>query len=197
MAIELECTVRVESLEAIREQLLAAGAKYIGRVLEDNRLFDRSDGALRAGDCGLRVRSVRVMEGPDQASTLTYKGPRTDSAFKSRDEIEVEIGDTAAMAGILRALGYSESVVYEKRRESWMLGACRIELDELPELGVFAEVEGPTEAAIRGVLETLGLVRSEDLEQSYAAMVAKHGETSGSRPIMLRFEHSQQRGKQL
>ena len=155
MAIELECTVRVASLEAVREKLRAAGAEYMVRVLEDNKLFDSLDGSLRKADCGLRIRSASVMEGLDQAPTLTYKGPRTDCAFKSRRELEVAISDAATAAQLLRALGYSESVVYEKRRESWSLSGCRIELDELPALGVFVEVEGPNEPAIREVLATL------------------------------------------
>ncbi len=178
MSVELECKVRVPSLEAVRDELRTAGAKYVGRVLETNRLFDRDDGELKNTGCGLRVRSVEVLDGQGPGATLTYKGPRTDSAFKCREETEVGIGDPAAMASILHALGYHERVVFEKRRESWVLGSCDIELDELPKLGTFVEVEGPDENAIREALSALGLAAAEVVNDSYVSMAAAVGGTS-------------------
>lgn len=187
MPIELECKVRVPSLVPIRDRLRAAGAKYVGRVLETNRLFDRPDGSLQQAGCGLRVRSVEVLDGRGPAASLTYKGPRTPSMFKRREEIEVDIGDSEAMTEVLHALGYTERVVFEKRRESWLLGPCRVELDELPKLGTFVEVEGPDEAAIRTGMGALGFSESGSIKQGYVSMVAALG-GDGARPVILRFE---------
>ena len=188
MAIELECKVRVESLATVRERLKAAtGAEFVGRVLEENRLFDREDGSLRRAGCGLRVRSTRVVEGTAQSPTLTYKGPRAPGPFKRREEIELQIADAATMGEILHALGYSERVIFEKRRESWRLPPCRVELDELPRLGTFVEVEGPSEAAVREALTTLAIADREPVSQTYVSMVVETGTADQALPIVLRF----------
>ena len=188
MPVELECKTRIGSLAGVREKLRAAGAEYVGRVLETNRLFDRDDGSLRRAGCGLRVRSVKVLDGTGPPATLTYKGPRQESAFKRRVETEVEISDEQGMCGILQALGYSERIVFEKCRESWRSGPCRIELDELPELGAFVEVEGPDEAAIREVLAALRLSEDALIDQSYAAMVAGRAGEETPSPVTLLFD---------
>jgi len=188
--VELECKVRVESLAAPRERLRAAGAQRVARVLEENRLFDRPDGSLRLAGCGLRVRSVRVLAGTAAKATLTFKGPRAAGVFKQREEIEVEIDDAETMGGILRALGYAERVVFEKRRESWLLGPCRVELDELPELGTFVEVEGPDETAIRTALAAISLESLPPIARSYAAMAAELLEARPGAGRALRFPPS-------
>lgn len=187
MPIELECKVRVPSLVPIRGRLQSAGASWVGRVLETNRLFDRRDDSLREAGCGLRVRSVEVLDGRGPAATLTYKGPRTPSLFKRREEIEVDIGDTEAMTEVLHALGYAEKIIFEKRRESWLLDPCHVELDELPKLGTFVEVEGPDERAIQDVLSSTGLAEAEHVSEGYAAMTAALG-GDGARPVIVRFE---------
>ena len=43
---------------------------------------------------------------------------------------------------------------------SWKLGGCTVELDELPHLGTFVEIEGPSEAAILKVRDQLQLDRA-------------------------------------
>ena len=185
MPVELEYKARLASIGAVRERLRGAGAEYVGRVLETNRLFDRPDGSLRAAGCGLRVRSVAVLDGNGPSATLTYKGSRMTGPFKRRDEEEVAVSDPRAMTRILLSLGYEERVVFEKRRESWLVPPCRVELDELPELGWFVEVEGPNEAAIRAALASMGLAESEHLDQSYVSMVASlnRSRTAGGLPL--------------
>ncbi|HVP12045.1 MAG TPA: class IV adenylate cyclase [Phycisphaerae bacterium] len=188
MPIELECKVRVSSHAGLREKMRSAGAVFISKVAETNTLFDLPDRSLQRAGCGLRVRSTVTVEGQDHGATLTFKGARTPGAFKRREEIELTVGDAAAMAGVLRALGYTERIIFEKRRESWRLGACRIELDEMPRLGLFVEVEGPDESAIRSALAALGLAENQSIIDSYASMVANLADRDDARPIMLRFE---------
>ncbi len=188
MAIELEIKIHVESHEPIRIALRDAGAEYVSRVLETNRLLDLPDGALRRAGCGLRVRSVEVLDGDGPAATLTYKGPREAGRFKRREELEVVVEDAAAMLSILLALGYGERIVFEKRRESWRMDDCRVELDEVPLLGTFVEVEGPTEAAIDAAVERLGLAGQATEPQSYVGLLAESADDRDSDPREFRFE---------
>lgn len=201
MPVELESKIAVDSHDAVREKLRAAGAVPEGRVVETNRLFDNAERALFRAGCGLRVRTavqVDALWHPMQAkvspadsrchtSTFTFKGPQQESGFKRREEIELAIENPEGMTALLAGLGYTPWLVYEKRRESWTLGACTIELDEIPRLGCFVECEGPDEAAIQAALATLGLGGEPNIVHSYPGLIAKHLGESAPRPLTLRF----------
>jgi len=187
MPDELESKIRVAEHEPVRGRLREANAEYLGRVLETNRLFDDDKWTLLKGGCGLRVRSCRTLDGPEQPATLTYKGPLRDGAFKRKSEIEIEIADAVSMVGILAAMGFSEWIIFEKNRESWRLPPCEVELDEVPGLGLFVEVEGPDEAAIRAALARLGLDPRQSTRRSYVAMLAEGANTCAPRPLEFKF----------
>lgn len=186
MPTELECKLAVADHAPIRTALRDAGAAPVGRVVEINHLFDRPAGDLRRADCGLRVRTAEAVDRDETRATLTYKGPRCDGAFKQREEIEVVIDDAAAAIRILESLGYAEQLRFEKRRETWRLSDCTIELDEIPPSQRFIEVEGPDESAIRGVLDKLGLDPAASIRDSYVAMILA-GREDDPRPIIARF----------
>lgn len=185
--MELECKLAVESHDPTRAALRAAAAAYGGRVLEENRLLDRADGSLRASGCGLRVRRIQALDGQSvEAGSVTFKGPPRDSAYKLREEIETAVADPGAMAGLLRAIGLTETIVFEKRRETWRLGECMVDLDELPKLGRFVEIEGPSEAAIHDAIARLGLTGATEIRENYAALIAR-AVGGGGGVIELRF----------
>jgi len=171
MPVEIEAKFAVQSHGAVRERLRSIGARYVGRVHENNVIFDTKDGTLFAADQGLRVRSA-TPDGDNAArSTLTFKGARRPGKMKMREEIEIAVEDGQRTQALLRALGFVESVVYEKKRETWQYNQCTVELDDLPELGLFVEIEGPDEAAIGRVQRTLGLADSAMIRDSYVALV--------------------------
>jgi adenylate cyclase class 2 len=183
MGLEREAKYRVSSLEPVRHALTAAGAEPRGQVLERNHVFDRPDGELRLRQAALRLREF----GPGTPALLTFKGPASGSRFKIREEIEVSVSDAAGMLQILTAAGFVRTVYYEKRRESWRLGDCDVELDELPELGFFVEIEGPSDAAIETARQTLGLDHAEHLTESYLALIAQHCRQLGRPTVQVAF----------
>ncbi len=210
MPLELESKIAVTGLDPVREKLRAAEAAYCGRVLETNRLLDNDSRRLAESGCGLRVRTVRAIDAanspasgtnppaepgaeggqtahPDRGATMTFKGPLQEAAFKQREEIEFELRDSEGVVRLLDALGYQPWLTFEKRRESWRLPPCKVELDELPRLGCFVEVEGPTEGDIRAALAALGLDASHSITKSYAALIAEQVGGSAGGPIELRF----------
>src|SRR5690242_10767962 len=146
MGIEIEAKFRVDEAMRgrVRARLEELGARRMGDVLETNIFFDTKDGALRRADKGLRLRRNHDVQSGRDLFVLTYKGPKTAAKFKTREEIEVEVG-TGDLGEVLARLGYGEMLSFEKRRESWKLNECTVELDELPRLGFFVEIEGPGE----------------------------------------------------
>ena len=178
----------MDSHDPVRDALRTAGASRVGRVREFNRLFDRADGSLRAAGCGLRVRQVTLLEGDGPGSSVTFKGPVQKGAFKLREEIETPVGDPAAMEKLLIALGYKVHVAFEKLRETWRLGGCLVELDELPRLGEFVEIEGPDDASIQRVIEQLRLKDAVHIRENYVTLVARTGEANADGCVTLYFD---------
>ena len=118
MPVELEAKIPVASHESIREALRNAGAEYVSRVQETNHLLDRNDWSLRNQGCGLRVRRIEVLDGSGTGPTMTFKGPKQSGAFKQREEHETPVTDPDAALAILRGLGHTRELVFEKRRET-------------------------------------------------------------------------------
>jgi len=191
VSVETEAKLRVESHEPVRGRLRELGAVLIGRVREFNRILDRPDGSLRKQGRGLRLRTA-VSEtrghGPERpsAATLTFKGRVQPGPMKSREELEVEISDADVFAQLLERLGFTTVLFYEKRRESWRLGPCRIELDEPPHIGLFVEIEGPDVDAIRDVQTSLGLDHIPQEPASYVRMLLAYCERHGITDRVLR-----------
>lgn len=172
MAIETELKLRVDSHDPIRDRLRTLGATFVGKVLETNCILDRLDGHLRRLGCGLRVRRVVDSDGRPGPATLTFKGPRRVGDLKSREEIETSVGDGDAITELLPRLGFHVVLCYEKRRETWRLGPCSVELDEPAALGLFVEIEGPDEPAVRAAQRDLQLAAAKPVNVSYVGMIA-------------------------
>jgi adenylate cyclase class 2 len=99
----------------------------------------------------------------------------------------VTVGDGAAATALLEALGYHQILSFEKRRESWRLGGCKVELDELPHLGVYVEIEGPRDEAVMKVRETLKLTDRPLVKASYIAMLMTHLQESRDGQRVVKF----------
>jgi adenylate cyclase class 2 len=78
------------------------------------------------------------------------------------------------MEKVFEACGLVPTVIVRKRRTSYRLGECMVELDELAGIGCFVEVEGPDEPTIFAVCQRLGLA-GEPVSESYLAMVLRRG----------------------
>lgn len=183
MAVEIEAKMRAPDHEAVRSALRAAGATFVGRTVETNRFYDAPGGKLRAADNGLRLRTNTDADTGVATHVVTFKGPRQAGKFKTREELEFTTDDVDATAAVFERLGYPAELTFAKRRESWTLDRCKVELDEMPVLGTFVEVEGEDEAAVEGVRAKLGLQDEPSIGKGYASMVAEHLAKVGGREL--------------
>jgi adenylate cyclase class 2 len=165
MPKELEAKVRVPSHDAVREALRTAGAQRQGSARQVNRFFDTPGRDLKSRGCGLRVRIA------DNGAALTFKGPFEAGPFKQREELETEVGDGEILTRILLSTGWEVTFEFGKLRETWLLSNCHVELDDVPGLGMFVEVEGPDEATIRDVLSRIGLADLPVIKQGYVELL--------------------------
>jgi adenylate cyclase class 2 len=186
---EIEAKVRIADPEDFRRLMAERGASEAETVFEDNRLFDDPAGTLRRRGAALRLREERPAAGSEPIhAVLTYKGPRLESDLKRREEAEVGVQAAGPLAAIFAAMGLRETFRYEKRRSIWRVGECEVTLDELPHLGWFVEIEGPTEKAVRACLEDLGLAQAELISTDYIHLLAECLKSLGRDPSRALFE---------
>jgi adenylate cyclase class 2 len=171
---ETEIKLAVPDPKTARRLLLAAGFRVSRpRVFEANTVFDTPRQSLRRAANLLRVREA------GGTATVTYKGRPVPGRHKSREELELEVADAAAMAVIFTRLGFQAAWRYEKYRTEFRqpgrAGAAM--LDETP-IGVFLELEG-TAPWIDRTARHLGFRETDYITASYARLYLERRGRSG------------------
>ncbi|MEO0562506.1 MAG: class IV adenylate cyclase [Chloroflexota bacterium] len=164
---ELEVKLYVPDLNTIRERLEAANATLVfARVHEQNLRYDNSKGDLAGNGYVLRLRQ-------DSIARITYKEPKDPAAeakgIHARYEAEVTVSDFEATDTILKKLGFTVFMTYEKYRTTYHFNGCEVVLDEMP-YGNFVEIEADNEAAIDQIIAQLELDDAPRIVHSYAEL---------------------------
>ncbi len=171
MAKEIETKLRVESFDKLRKTLAElTGSSPIEQKQCDD-YYDNPEHRLRKTDKCLRIRRQWI-DGALEAF-LTYKGPREQSCFKSRTEVNIILDDPDAVDKMLVGLGFEKAISFEKLRQVWKVEDCEVALDELPAVGFFVEIEGPDADAIKKVQAKLALRELEHVSESYADLISQ------------------------
>ena len=169
MNIEIEAKLKVESLEEVKHRLVELGAEFLEEQLQEDYYFDDENKALAKGDKCLRLRRESVTG--KERFFLTYKGAKEKDQFKKRREINIEIQDPDSMEMLLAALNYRRVLIVEKKRKTWQYRDCIVALDELPLLGNFVEIEGPSDEKICEVQKNLAIAHLPHIPRSYASLM--------------------------
>jgi adenylate cyclase class 2 len=161
--LEIEVKYFLVNIEPVREQLIKTGAESHGRIFESNICFDNADDGLFLSDSLLRLRK-------DKKTTLTYKTRPDvgDPGFKVVKELEVEVSDFNTMLNILGALGFHQSQIYEKYRETFTIGGAKLCLDRMP-FGDFLEIEGSKDE-IRSLSQQIGMQWNRRILGNYRSL---------------------------
>ncbi|HZK82922.1 MAG TPA: class IV adenylate cyclase [Humisphaera sp.] len=187
MAVEIEAKMAVKDLGAVRARIKECGATRLGAFAEVNTFFDTDDRSLLAADKGLRLRLKRNTETGEEDHIITYKGPRQPGPLKSREEVELAVEGSAEAIKLLESLGFAKTLSFEKRRESWLLDNCEIELDELPYIGNYVEIEGPDEQTVLRVRKRLNLSDRELIKYGYIAILTGYLQERGMTQRDIKF----------
>ena len=166
---EIEAKIKVAAFEPVAEMLKQIGAVFLHDLRQVDTYFMDTHKLLHKNDCGLRIRRQTIAG--KQSAMITFKGPRSESEYKSRPEYETGITDVVMMEKIFEALGYEKRITLEKKRSIWQIDDCHVCLDELPRLGCFVEVEGQNESTISDVLKKLELQDKPHVTDGYASMM--------------------------
>lgn len=191
MSSEREIKYRIHDVTSFRASLAAVGATCGGTFLERSVILDRPDRSLLAANSALRLRERSSLDGADAATErlLTYKGPVLESgAVKQREEIEFNIGDFDDAIRLFDRIGFRGVICYERRRETWRLGACEVAVDELPDNSTFVEIEGPSVEAVLASARTLQLRDSDRDPVTYVEYAARCGKPERGFIACLAFD---------
>jgi adenylate cyclase class 2 len=179
---ETEIKLAVKDARSARRRLREAGFVVSRpRVFEANTVFDTPELSLRASSRLLRIRQA------GRVATLTYKGVPATGKYKSREELELEIPNAAAMMSIVERLGYHRMFRYEKYRTEFRQPrrAGVAMLDETP-VGVYLELEG-TPHWIDCTARRLGFQESDYITASYGRVYLDWCAAHGCKPGDMTF----------
>ena len=167
---EIEAKIQLPDPSVIQKRLPTLIAVLVSDHLEINTYFDDGNETLKRSDQGLRLRIARAADGTATVA-ITHKGPRDFSMLKSRTEVEIQIDDERAGWDLLSALGYVPVLQFEKKRQRWSLDGCHVDLDRMPYLGAYLEIEGPAEETVLSVRQKLGLSAAPLIHTSYPGLL--------------------------
>jgi len=170
--LNIELKARYEDLGRLREACKSLGAE---RREPDRQL----DTYFRVANGRLKLRES-LLSG---AELIFYT--RADLAGARESYYEAcPVEDAEGLKAILkRALGVQ--AVVAKRREIFVIGSVRVQLDKVQDLGTFVELEGMVENPaelmeiadeVRGLQRTLGIDDQSLVKESYSDLIGIAGE---------------------
>ena len=169
MHTEIETKLKVDSLDAVKRQLIAMRAEFIEEQKQIDHYFDTSKRTLTAEDKCLRLRFQQA--GGKEKIFVTFKGAKFASEIKQRTEIEFGVTDFQSAQDLFEQLGYKKVLEVAKIRSLWRMDDCEIALDEVSGLGTFVEIEGDDAEIIAQVKRKLGLGELRHIVESYACLM--------------------------
>lgn len=171
MHYEVEQKFPVSDIRAVEEALAALGAGISDAKEEVDRYYAHPSRDFAKTDEALRVRRKGGKH------FITYKGPKIDATTKTRQEIELPLGEAEGTAtawnGLLEALHFAPVADVRKLRRkafvSWEGRTVEVSLDRIEGLGDFVELElvvdkaelETAKAVIASLAVRLGLSQSE------------------------------------
>lgn len=182
MGKEVEVKAGVE--EDLSRRILEIGGSFVREVFQEDLYFKHPCRDFAKRDEALRLRD----EGGKY--TLTFKGRRVGGGAKTREEVEVIVGDFEGACTLLERLGFERAFTIRKRRREFAVEGVLVALDEVEGLGRFVEIEtlveegaGPQEVEgmikkVFKISERLGIKKERLTTESYLEMLASRSSSS-------------------
>lgn len=148
MEKELEATFSNINVDKIRDGLRKIGAELI----YPERLMRRYIFApFKTDDLGREYIRVRDEGDEKTMSIKRFIGEKIEDQF----ETCLSIDDFDQGYQFLKQLGLEQKAYQETKREKWVLDGVEIVIDTWPGLNPFIEIEGPTVAQVKKVVDAL------------------------------------------
>lgn len=183
---EIEVKGVVADPAALRERLLAAGAREVYRGALFDARYDLPSRELLAKDHVLRLRVYEDAAG--RRAVLDWKGPTGyDTGYKVREEISTPCGDGVAMAELLARMGYVVIREIDREIEIFEVQGTTCRIERYPRMDVLLEIEGEPEA-IEAVITLVGMTRAEFTSERLPEFILRYEARTGERAAICRRE---------
>ncbi len=150
--------------------------------------YDTSGGDLIRRDHVLRIRTYD--RNGDQEGHLDWKGEtRYEGGYKVREEISTTVGDAAALAAIVRGLGFLVVREIEREIAQYSLHGATVRFEHYPRMDDLLEVEG-SPASIEQAIASLGLPRNGFSSERLADFITRYEARTGNRAALSASELS-------
>lgn len=152
---EIEVKILEIDRKALEKKLRSFGAKKVFDGPVDVRMYDTPNNDFKRRGTVIRLRK----KGTYGEFTVKTAHKRMAHA-KSAQEYETRV-DFAAMQKILHILGYTESWRMKKHRIEYALGNVHFEIDKIPGIPWFLEIEAPSVMALNAWVKKLGYTQKD------------------------------------
>lgn len=132
---EVEIKAHLDDPDLIETRLIQLGAIFQKTIHQSDIYFQHPIRNFAQTDEAIRIRIS------DNRAYLTYKGPKIDSASKTREELELEIQEPDKLLAILEKIGFYSVARVIKSRKFYILEDIKISLDKIESLKSFIELE--------------------------------------------------------
>jgi len=169
MSTEIEVKIlEIDPLSLIAK-IESFGGKCLGDWLIYTTIYDFPDRKLLSKGGYVRIRN----EGP--VWHCTYKSKITQDSAKKMLELDMQVNDPEIADQILKALGLQEVLFFEKRRRHYVSGPIIFDIDQLPGIPPFLEIEAPSQEEVEAGMEILKIDRKKALSIGPKELLAHYG----------------------
>lgn len=161
--------------DVAKPRLIDRGYEPLHCLEQVDQYYDAPHRSFVRTDEALRIRRSTNLESAEETVSLTYKGPRAETAAKSRIEQTVEVDSKSVLATLLEHLDFERAGTVTKERHQFTRGEFLATLDIVEGLGEYVELEvmaDPDAIAtgsreLEAELSVLGLADHPRIETSY------------------------------
>jgi len=164
---EIEVKILEIKKDKVIEKLEELGAEKVSDGEMSVLIYDFEDERLSRNSDLLRLR------GYDGDSVLAFKRKISKSSAKIMEEYEVKVDNYNVMKDILKNLGLKPIRDYSKHRTSYHLGEVHFDIDTIPGIPTFMEIEAPDEETVKEFVVKLGF-SLEDIKPWTGKDLLKH-----------------------
>ncbi|MBI4016150.1 MAG: class IV adenylate cyclase [Candidatus Aenigmarchaeota archaeon] len=151
---EIEVKILEIDKERIDDKLRTLGARKTFDGIVTAVYYDFPDGYLEKQDKTLRLRKKESVI--ETQTEFTSKTPVSRKKAKIMTEHEVCVDDYDKMKKLLESIGFIEYKTLIKQRISYSIGKVHFEIDTLPNIPTFLEIEAPDIKTLEKQVTLLG-----------------------------------------
>lgn len=168
--LEVEIKILEINKEEIIKKILAEG----GTLVTPQRLLVAQKFDTKNKDIKNKNNLFRIRKDGEKVE-ITYKINRfQDDGFRKAEEIQTTVGDFETIQKIILALDFVPTQYCEKKRTTYSLHHTLIEIDEIPNVPPYIEIEGD-EKNISEVVQLLGFLPEQISTMSASEVMKQYG----------------------